>query len=166
MGVIDIDIDDIVYCTVVMDGIKAQIHSSSAQGDSGTGVFSVPLAIFIIYLYGIKSVVLYKPISSDAGLILLSSCHLSCGHKQEVVTDHSGRFLALQPRSTLAKLFINLFIYISRGGAIWGSLRGSSYAPCVKDAAPLTRTHESRAPLRTTRPHAAPLLTSPGIPLR
>lgn len=37
MGVIDIYIDDIVYCTVVMDGIKAQIRSSSAQGDGGTG---------------------------------------------------------------------------------------------------------------------------------
>lgn len=27
MGVIDIDIDDSVYCAVVMDGIKAQIRS-------------------------------------------------------------------------------------------------------------------------------------------
>lgn len=32
MGVIDIDIDDSVYCAVVMDGIKAQIRSSSRSG--------------------------------------------------------------------------------------------------------------------------------------
>lgn len=78
MGVIDIYTDDIVYCTVVMRGSRHKAADPLLRVKVELGVFSMALTMFIIYLYGIKSVVLYKPISSDGGLILLSSCHLSC----------------------------------------------------------------------------------------